>query len=300
MKKHKYRVQEYRAEYHALWNAVARCTNPRNASYSAYGAKGVQVCEAWRGSEGFNVFIHDMGPRPSVLHSLDRVDVTGGYTRDNCRWATRSEQANNTRNTRKITLFETTKTFKQWAAVYGLRDSLVHTRINKLGWPIERAFTTPAAKVDQAKGADPAAAALRRAIQRCHNPNNPQYARYGARGIVVCTQWRGKRGLSQFKQDIGPHPGPGYSLDRIDTNQGYAPENCRWATRTTQLNNRRCTKTLTYAGRCLTYAQWARDLGIDEQTVRWRIKQGWPLPRVLAPSPIQRARRLLTAAAATQ
>lgn len=74
-------------------------------------------------------------------------------------------------------------------------------------------------------------------IQRCHNPNLKQYARYGARGITVCQEWRDS--FEAFLTHIGPRPSPEYSIDRIDNDKGYFPGNVRWATRQEQVANRR-------------------------------------------------------------
>jgi hypothetical protein len=75
------------------------------------------------------------------------------------------------------------------------------------------------------------------AKQRCHNPNNPAYARYGGRGIAVCERWRNN--FAAFMEDMGPKPSPTHSLDRKDNDKGYEPDNCRWATMIEQQHNRR-------------------------------------------------------------
>ena len=79
--------------YHCYRGMLARCYNQKNNRYSMYGARGVTVCERWRGEDGWENFLADMGPRPSIRHSIDRFpDPKGDYAPTNCRWATASQQ----------------------------------------------------------------------------------------------------------------------------------------------------------------------------------------------------------------
>lgn len=88
---------------------------------------------------------------------------------------------------------------------------------------------------------NPLYATWRRMRQRCYNPNHKYYEYYGGRGIKVCNRWQGPEGFTSFCEDMGRRP-KGLTLDRRDNNKGYSPENCRWATRTTQQINQRLRK----------------------------------------------------------
>lgn len=86
---------KWSTEYNSWRAMVSRCTDPKNNRYYAYGAKGITVCERWK---TFAHFLADMGLKPtSQRHSLDRIDNTKGYYKENCRWATYSQQSKNRR-----------------------------------------------------------------------------------------------------------------------------------------------------------------------------------------------------------
>ncbi len=123
-------------------------------------------------------------------------------------------------------------------------------------------------------------------IGRCHCETNTAYHYYGGRGIVVCDRWR--HSFENFLNDMGKRP-EGLSLDRIDNDGPYSPDNCRWATRTQQMNNRRSNVILTRDGQSMTLTEWARLLGYNVDAIRKRIKAGWSDERILA-TPI-RAKR---------
>lgn len=89
-------------------------------------------------------------------------------------------------------------------------------------------------------------------IQRCTNPNSEAYDNYAGRGIFVCDRWMS---FENFYADMGPRPSPMHSLDRIINDQGYNPENCRWATRVVQNNNTRSNRLIEYKGQMYTLSQ---------------------------------------------
>lgn len=114
---------------------------------------------------------------------------------------------------------------------------------------------------------------------RCTNPRVKQYADYGGRGISVCDRWQS---FANFLEDVGDGFAPGMTLDRIDTNGDYSPENCRWATRRVQNNNKRNNNYIEFQGAVRSLTEWARIKGLRPGTVRQRYYvYGWPIERCL-------------------
>jgi hypothetical protein len=112
-------------------------------------------------------------------------------------------------------------------------------------------------------------------IRRCTVPKATEYKWYGARGIRVCARWCGPKGFDTFLADMGPRPSTAHSLDRKNNAKGYAPRNCRWATLEEQCNNRRDNLLITFGGRRLSIAQWARRLHIRPTVLYDRLRYGW-------------------------
>ena len=115
---------------------IQRCGDPGNKSYPRYGGRGIAVCERWR---EFENFLADMGRRPPGL-SIERVDNDRGYEPGNCRWASRSEPAPNTRVSLKVQVGGRTLPLKTACEEVGLAYSMVWQRINRCGWSVERAL----------------------------------------------------------------------------------------------------------------------------------------------------------------
>ena len=126
-----------------IWHCMHdRCENNKNRKYRIYGAEGKTVCEEWANYDAFEKWALSNGYKDCL--SIEIIDGTKGYSPDNCRWATPKEQANNTRRNHLITYNGETHTMAQWAGITGVPYQTLAKRINKLGWDIERALTTPA------------------------------------------------------------------------------------------------------------------------------------------------------------
>lgn len=119
---------------------------------------------------------------------------------------------------------------------------------------------------------------------RCYNPNNPAYSNYGGRGITICDEWR--RNFTAFHDWAMSH---GYrddlSIDRIDNDGSYTPDNCHWATRTEQSQNRRKNHMIEMDGERKILAKWARQYNLNYDTVRSRLKRGWTPEKALKTPP---------------
>ena len=125
----------------------------------------------------------------------------------------------------------------------------------------------------------PLGATWKRMIARCTNPKESRYANYGGRGIKVCSRWL--RSFDAFERDVGPKPGPGFTIDRIDNDGDYRPGNIRWATRTTQQNNRSVSVLAQYKGRTQTLGQWSTELHIPYMRLYDGRRRGLTLEETL-------------------
>lgn len=117
----------------------ARCTNANAPDYDRYGGRGIHVCDRWMSS--FENFLEDMGERPKAT-SLDRINNSGDYDPDNCRWASRRQQGSNMRSNRFVTFRGETLCLSEWARRTGMDKSLLRGRLER-GWSVEDALTKP-------------------------------------------------------------------------------------------------------------------------------------------------------------
>lgn len=128
-------------EYSAWLGMKRRCGNENLPEYKNYGARNILVCEEWMDS--FEAFFAHIGPRPSSKHSIDRVDNERGYEPGNVRWTTQAVQMRNTRRNHWIEFRGERKVLTDWAIALGFSPAVLSQRINRYGWSVERAFTTP-------------------------------------------------------------------------------------------------------------------------------------------------------------
>ncbi len=114
-------------------------------------------------------------------------------------------------------------------------------------------------------------------LSRCYNPHSKIYRHYGGRGIKVCERWH--TSFEKFFADMGKRPSRRHSVERINNNADYSPQNCQWATRVKQANNTRQNHYATYLGKTQSIADWARELNIPYHRLRARILRGVSIER---------------------
>jgi hypothetical protein len=116
-------------------------------------------------------------------------------------------------------------------------------------------------------------------IARCTNEKHGSYSRYGGRGIIVCDRWMNS--FVSFLEDMGSRPTSDHTIDRVDRNGNYEPDNCRWATRKEQMRNMANNVLVTANGKTATVVEWAEELGVSANALYLRLKNGWDHHRVI-------------------
>jgi hypothetical protein len=123
-------------EYLAWRNMHRRCNNPADASYAAYGGRGIRVCERWR---DLLQFVMDMGPQPEGFQ-LDRIDPNGDYMPENCRWASVQTQANNRRRTIRLEFKGHLLPLTEVARMISIKPNTLWARLFQRNMPQDRAL----------------------------------------------------------------------------------------------------------------------------------------------------------------
>lgn len=124
-----------------IWCGVKeRTANPKNPAYKWYGERGVSMCDEWQDFTEFEKWADRSGYASHL--SLDRINNSGNYEPNNCRWATPKQQANNTRKNNLLTYNGETHTVSEWARITGIGRSTISNRVNRDGWSAEKALTT--------------------------------------------------------------------------------------------------------------------------------------------------------------
>ncbi len=129
---------KHTAEYRTWAHILTRCENPSCEDFGRYGGRGITVCERWH---NYELFLSDMGRKPSVSHSIERIDNSLGYSPENCKWATPKEQANNTRRNLRFEFGGEILTLAQWSDRLQINYGTLKKRLLRLKWTTERAFT---------------------------------------------------------------------------------------------------------------------------------------------------------------
>lgn len=114
---------------------------------------------------------------------------------------------------------------------------------------------------------------------RCNNPHVKEYYRYGGRGIKVCDEWNNYYVFRDWAYQNGYTEE--LTIDRIDNNKGYSPDNCKWSTIVEQQQNRCSCHMVTYDGKTQNLTLWAKEYGISRKTIRRRLENGWPVEQAL-------------------
>src|SRR5699024_7354378 len=109
--------------------------------------------------------------------------------------------------------------------------------------------------------------------QRCLNPNNQQFDNYGGRGIEIYEDWMVAKHFIEWAKNNGYKDG--LSIDRIDVNGNYEPRNCRWVSMSVQRNNKGTNRVIEYDGKRKTIKEWSRKTGVNHETIRRRLGDGW-------------------------
>lgn len=221
------------------YEMMKRCYDEKSVMYNTYGAKGIKVCDEWHDREVFRKWCKDNGWNKSLR--LNRIDGTKDYCPENCIFGNKNCKDQNSAHQKLYRNIRQNKAIKKELGIERYTDSPLYRKHKSM-------------------------------MERCYDGKNISYPYYGARGIDVCFEWRGKDGVKNFiawsMRNGYKH---GLSLDRIDNNKGYYPENCRWVTIQEQAINKRRNKKYEWKGQTLILAQISRMENISYSKLYRRI-----------------------------
>lgn len=221
------------------YEMMRRCYYEKNVAYKDYGAKGIVVCEEWHERENFRNWAKENGYQKGMR--LERIDGKGNYEPSNCRFGTKYKD-------RKVV-----KTILERAE----KNKLKKIEVGIVG----------------TKNKDPLYSTYNAMHTRCENPKKEGYENYGGRGIKVCKEWSGVDGFINFKKWANSNGWcKGLSIDRIDNDKGYEPNNCRFATPAEQSLNRRNNIKYNYCGSEMPLSVIAKIENVDYGKLRMRVK----------------------------
>lgn len=231
-----------------IWQGMKeRCYGKYSIGYRNYGERGITVCDEWKEDfVAFRDWAISHGYSDDKRYQLDRIDNDKGYSPTNCRFITRVGQANNKRNNRIITYNGETKTAAEWARLFGVDRSAMCKQLDKHGDDLSQVdiSSLPAKDWGDPHGKQ---CGVRQERERhdkpksslyniwwstraqCCNPGYNRYAKFGAKGITICDEWKESRqAFEKWALETGYEEGLGLILKRRDENGPFSPDNCCW------------------------------------------------------------------------
>lgn len=172
------------------------------------------------------------------------------------------------------------------------RERLLRMSVKSCGChlpPSKRHQVRSSVASSNCKGVTPGYKSWEAMRNRCLRPTFHKFPHYGGRGIKICDRWM--KSFKNFITDMGPRPSPNHSLDRIDNDGDYTPENCRWADRYEQANNMSTNRLVQFNGKTQTLAMWGRELGFHKSLIPCRLRNGWSMERAMSTPPRPRPKK---------
>lgn len=223
------------------YEMMRSCYNPKSMLYQYRGALGIKVCDEWHDREKFREWCKDQGFKTGM--QLLRHNATKDFCPENCYISEPKNRKNNQTKRKNIERAKKNKEKKAALNIKNWTDTPIVNTYNGIHY-------------------------------RCENKNCYEYDRYGGRGITVCEEWSGKNGKYNFVKWALDHGWEhGLSLDRIDNNKGYSPDNCRWTTSKEQARNRRNTLFHLYNGEYTPVIEIAEKENVDYNKLRHRLRR---------------------------